>query len=90
MSELSFPSCPADTQAQAILPADAPKYRSTLDGFRTIYRNEGLAAFYKGLIPSLFGVSHVAVQFTLYEKAKAFAGESRAWLLICSDYARLP
>ncbi len=40
----------------------------------TIYRTEGIRAFYKGLLPSLIGVSHVAVQFPLYEKAKAWAG----------------
>lgn len=41
---------------------------------RTIYRNEGFGAFYKGLLPSLLGVSHVAIQFGLYEKCKALAG----------------
>lgn len=77
------------------MPPDAPKYRSTFDGFRTIYRNEGLAAFYKGLIPSLFGISHVAVQFTLYEKAKAWAAHGSAdpltpsAILLCSAVSKM-
>lgn len=58
-------------QAQAVLPPDAARYRTTWDAIKTIYRTEGLAAFYKGLLPSLFGVTHVAVQFGLYEKTKA-------------------
>ena len=50
----------------------------------TIYRTEGFRAFYKGLLPSLIGVSHVAVQFPLYEKAKAWAG--KAFSPSVSDY----
>ncbi|TXT05922.1 hypothetical protein VHUM_03683 [Vanrija humicola] len=57
--------------AQAVLPPDAKRYRTTWDAIKTIYRTEGLSAFYKGLLPSLFGVTHVAVQFGLYEKTKA-------------------
>ena len=64
-------------QAQAILPSSSARYRNTLDAIITIYRTEGFRAFYKGLLPSLIGVSHVAVQFPLYEKAKAWSGMSR-------------
>jgi solute carrier family 25 folate transporter 32 len=55
--------------------ASETRYRSTLEAFATIYRTEGFKTFYKGLLPSLFGVVHVAVQFPLYEKAKTWAGE---------------
>lgn len=61
------------------MPPSAPRYHNTIEAFYTIYKNEGLSAFYKGLLPSLFGVSHVAIQFGLYEKAKkAWAGRLTA------------
>lgn len=62
-------------QAQATLAPSDMRYRTTLEAFRTIYRTEGLRTFYKGLLPSLMGVIHVAVQFPLYEKAKSWAGK---------------
>lgn len=42
-------------------------YTSTLDAARKMYRSEGIRAFYSGLTPALLGLSHVAVQFPLYE-----------------------
>lgn len=61
-------------QAQAVLPPSAARYRNTADAIATIYRSEGFKAFYKGLLPSLMGVTHVAVQFPLYEAFKSWAG----------------
>lgn len=46
------------------------RYRHTVDAVRQIWKTEGVAGFYKGLLPSLLGVSHVAVQFPLYERLK--------------------
>ena len=51
-------------------------YISTLDGIRRIARSEGLPGFYRGLVPSLFGVSHGAFQFMAYEKMKEYRGAS--------------
>jgi len=51
-------------------PLHEPRYRHTIDAFRIIYQTDGIRAFYRGLIPSLLGVSHVAVQFPLYEYLK--------------------
>lgn len=73
-SRANSPSLSRRFQAQAVLPASASRYRNTPEAFLSIYRTEGLRAFYKGLLPSLIGVSHVAVQFPLYEKAKSWAG----------------
>ena len=52
------------------------RYRHTLDAALTIYRSEGIRAFYRGLLPSLLGITHVAVQFPLYEKLKIIARAS--------------
>ncbi|GAA5930159.1 uncharacterized protein JCM15063_004731 [Sporobolomyces koalae] len=49
-----------------------PRYKHTLDALVRIYREEGPKAFYRGMLPSLFGVAHVAVQFPLYEQFKSF------------------
>ena len=51
-------------------------YKSILDGTRQLYRSEGLLGFYRGLVPSLFGVSHGALQFMAYEQLKICRGHS--------------
>ncbi|PVF92852.1 mitochondrial carrier [Serendipita vermifera] len=58
-------------------PLHEKPYRHTLDCFLTIYRAEGPRAFYRGLLTSLLGTTHVAVQFPLYEQLKTWAEESR-------------
>lgn len=45
-------------------------YHGTIDAFRKMYRAEGLGAFYSGLAPALLGLTHVAIQFPLYEYFK--------------------
>ncbi|KAL8771349.1 MAG: hypothetical protein Q9209_003255 [Squamulea sp. 1 TL-2023] len=45
-------------------------YRSISHGTQQIYRAEGVRGFYRGLLPSLFGVSHGALQFMAYEQFK--------------------
>ncbi|KAK4996273.1 hypothetical protein LTR28_000242, partial [Elasticomyces elasticus] len=42
-----------------------------------IWQSEGLKGFYRGLLPSLFGVSHGAVQFMAYEQLKNHWSTSR-------------
>ena len=51
-------------------------YKSTLDGTRRLYLSKGLLGFYQGLTPSLFGVSHGALQFMAYEQLKIYRGHS--------------
>lgn len=46
------------------------RYRNTIDAARKMYRAEGLRSFYSGLTPALFGLTHVAIQFPLYEVMK--------------------
>lgn len=47
-------------------------YTSFTTGARQILRAEGVRGFYRGLIPSLFGVSHGALQFMAYEQLKLY------------------
>ncbi|KAF2235163.1 mitochondrial folate transporter-like protein/carrier [Viridothelium virens] len=45
-------------------------YRNTLHAAKTMYKKEGILAFYSGLAPALLGLTHVAIQFPLYEFLK--------------------
>lgn len=45
-------------------------YQSIWDGTTRLWKSEGIKGFYRGLIPSLFGVSHGAIQFMAYEQLK--------------------
>jgi len=47
-----------------------PSNVSMVQMFNSIFRTEGITAFYKGLSASFLGLSHVAVQFPLYEYLK--------------------
>jgi solute carrier family 25 folate transporter 32 len=58
------------TQPHSISQPHSYYYNSVRDAFWQIYKTEGAKTFYKGLGPSLIGVSHVAIQFPLYEKIK--------------------
>ncbi|KAF2841731.1 mitochondrial folate carrier protein Flx1 [Patellaria atrata CBS 101060] len=49
-------------------------YRNIWHGVTDIYGKEGGAGFYRGLLPSLFGVSHGAIQFMAYEQLKHYRG----------------
>lgn len=51
----------------------AGRYRHAADAVRMMARDEGIGAFYRGLVPSLWLVSNAAIQFALYEKLKAIA-----------------
>lgn len=51
-------------------PSSAQKYRSLLDCMARIVRKDGVRGLYRGLLPGLVGVSHGAVQFTIYEHLK--------------------
>lgn len=46
------------------------QYNGLLDALRKIYVGEGVRGYYKGFLPGLFGVSHGAIQFMVYEELK--------------------
>ncbi|CDK26468.1 unnamed protein product [Kuraishia capsulata CBS 1993] len=49
---------------------DAQVYKSLVDTFVKMYRKEGWKSFYSGLLPSYIGLTHVAIQFPIYENLK--------------------
>lgn len=61
-------------------------YSSVADGLREIFRSEGLHGFYRGLLPSLFGVSHGALQFMIYEELKISRRRRKQRDLSSSDF----
>lgn len=53
-------------------------YEGFIDGLVTIVREEGVYGLYRGIAPSLWLVSHGALQFTLYEGMKTRLRNSRS------------
>lgn len=46
------------------------QYHGTFDAIRKMYVAEGIKPFYSGLTPAMLGLTHVAIQFPLYEVFK--------------------
>ena len=63
-------------------------YKGLLDGVVRLVKEDGIKGFYKGLIPSLLGVSQGALQFTIYDTMKYqwLGHEDRASGLSISEF----
>lgn len=57
--------------------ADGLVYQGSWDALRQIVRDEGVRGLYKGLTPSIWGVSETAIQFMLYERFKSILTRNR-------------
>lgn len=50
------------------------KYKNSLECLKVLYRSDGIAGLYKGIVPGLFGTLNGTIQMVCYEKMK------NAWL----------
>lgn len=61
----------AKTRLCAQLPDLPNKYKGLMDTLLRVGKEEGIPGLYRGLLPGLFGVTHGAVQFTIYDNMKS-------------------
>ncbi|CAL8074454.1 unnamed protein product [Orchesella dallaii] len=52
-------------------------YRGMADALVKVYKMEGIRGLYRGFVPGMFGVSHGAIQFMVYEEMKTVYNKYR-------------
>lgn len=53
-------------------------YRGMADALVKVYKMEGIRGLYRGFVPGMFGVSHGAIQFMVYEEMKTVYNRYRS------------
>lgn len=69
-SVLTNPIWVVKTRIMSTTSRQASSYKSTLDGIKRLLREEGAHGLWRGLVPSLFGVSQGAIYFMMYDTLK--------------------
>ncbi|KAK8550410.1 hypothetical protein V6N13_118928 [Hibiscus sabdariffa] len=69
---LSYPLDTVRRQMMMQSGLEKPVYHSTLDCWRTIYRTEGVASFYRGALSNVFRSTGSAAILVLYDEVKKF------------------
>mmetsp|Transcript_17640 Transcript_17640/g.15917 ORF Transcript_17640/g.15917 Transcript_17640/m.15917 type:complete len:190 (+) Transcript_17640:452-1021(+) len=65
------------------------KYNGIIDAFRTIYKEEGIRGYYKGLGAALILTSHGSIQFAVYESMKSWLKEYHTTHIYSSNQSAL-